>query len=243
MVSWIRRYATHTLAASHDAGIWIFPPPAERDGGSRVLSYGIDLTPFGEQVDEGKIRAELGILRNAPVVGHVGRFDPQKNHAFLLDVAAEVRRRGRDVHFLLIGDGPLRGEMEQKAVQMGLGGAVHFAGIRRDVPRLMKGAMDLFLFPSLWEGLGIVVVEAQSAGVPCVISDAVPEEAAFDPRLVHRLPLAESAGFWAEKVCSVLDAPLPQPPLPAEGNPFSIERCVTELSAIYESAREGSSRV
>jgi glycosyltransferase involved in cell wall biosynthesis len=115
MKSWIDRYATHGLAASSAAAVALFRENWQADGRFRVLHCGIDLHPFQEPVDRRKVLKELGIPADALVVGHVGRFDPQKNHRFLLDVARETLKRRPDVHFLLVCDGPLRVEIEALA--------------------------------------------------------------------------------------------------------------------------------
>ncbi|MFM9159608.1 MAG: glycosyltransferase, partial [Dolichospermum sp.] len=99
-----------------------------------------------------------------------------KNHTFILDIAAAVVKREPKMCLLLVGEGSLRSQIEQKASQLGLTNHIIFAGVRADIPRLMRGAMDIFLFPSLFEGLGNVRLEAQCAGLPAVISDVLPEE-------------------------------------------------------------------
>ena len=119
---------------------------------------------------------------------------------FLLEIAAEVAAREPNLRLLLIGIGSLRPEIEQKAAQMGLADRVIFLGARPDVPRIMSGLMDIFLFPSLYEGLGLVLIEAQAAGLPCIFADTVPEEADLVSSLVQRLSLAQSAAVWAETV-------------------------------------------
>src|ERR1700732_4935953 len=139
MRSWINRYATHGLAASKPAARELFGADWQLDSRFRVLHCGIDLKPFWEPMSLEKIRAELGIPPDAPVVGHVGRFDPQKNHRFLLEIAGEILKRRKDVHFLLVGDGPLRPEIEDRARAEGIADKMHFVGSRTDVPRLMRG--------------------------------------------------------------------------------------------------------
>jgi glycosyltransferase involved in cell wall biosynthesis len=239
MKSWIDRYATHGLAASSAAAVALFRENWQADGRFRVLHCGIDLHPFQEPVDRRKVLKELGIPADALVVGHVGRFDPQKNHRFLLDVARETLNRRPDVHFLLVGDGPLRVEIEALARGMGLSGKTHFAGIRTDVPRLMRGAIDVFLFPSLWEGLPLTVIEAQAAGLRCILSEAVTSEACILPEQSIRLPLSEGVEKWAVETIQALqkrkiccDAALQAV---AESD-FSIER--SRLSDFYSTAAE-----
>lgn len=198
MSRWIRQHATVGLAASRDAAVDLFGPQWEGDRRWRVLFYCIDLDPFEAPVDRAAVRTEWGIPAGALVLGHVGRFDAQKNHVFLIEIAREVARLVPRMRLLLVGDGPLRPQIERWAAELGLGGEVLFAGARPDIPRLMRGAMDVFLFPSLYEGLGLVLVEAQASGLPCVISDAIPSEAVVVGPLVRRLSLALPPRAWAE---------------------------------------------
>ncbi|HEV1993830.1 MAG TPA: glycosyltransferase family 1 protein [Candidatus Acidoferrum sp.] len=197
MKSWIERYATHGLAASRPAAVALFGENWEADGRVRVLHCGIDLSPFQGPIDRDEIRNELGLPLDAPVVGHVGRFDLQKNHPFLLEISGEILKRRPEIHFLLVGDGRFRPEIEAKARAMGVSGNIHFAGIRTDVPRLMRGGMDLFVFPSLWEGLPVTLIEAQAAGLRCIISETITTEANILPQQVIRLSLSTRPEEWA----------------------------------------------
>ena len=113
MRRWIRRYATHGLAASRKAAVSLFGPRWAADPRWQVLYYGLDLAPFQDAVDRAAVRAELGISPSALVIGHVGRFDRQKNHAFLVDIFAEVVRRNADSILLLVGEGDLRPAIEE----------------------------------------------------------------------------------------------------------------------------------
>ncbi len=190
MNRWLDLYATGGLAASQAAAADLFGPDWQADRRWRVLYCGIDLAPFQGEVDPALVRGEFGIPPDAWVVGHVGSmWMGQKNHPFLVQVAAEVVRRDPGMRLLLVGGGPLRAAVERQVEESGLGGKVIFAGLRPDVPRLLRGAMQVFLFPSLHEGLGLGLVEAQAAGLPCVISDTIPREADVVPSLVQRLSL------------------------------------------------------
>jgi glycosyltransferase involved in cell wall biosynthesis len=235
---WISRHATDGLACSQLAATDLFGPRWKIDARWQILYYGIDLTPFRIGSDSAVVRAELGIPLDAFVVGHVGRFVEQKNHTFLMDIAAEIAKREPKVCFLLVGDGPLRGEMEAKAHSLGIDRNITFVGVRADVPRLMLGAMDVFLFPSLFEGLPLVLLEAQAAGLPCVISDTVPQEAEIVKPFVRRLSLSRPASSWAEALLSVPDtaSAITQPQALAivEKSPFNIHLGVKELGCIYQ---------
>jgi glycosyltransferase involved in cell wall biosynthesis len=237
MKRWIAQHATVGLAASRKAAAALFGPAWKTDPRWRILHYGIDLRPFQDPVDQIAVRAELNIPPDAFVIGHVGRFFEQKNHTFLVDIVAEVARQEPRTFLLLVGDGSLRPAIEQKAGQARLADRVVFAGVRPDVPRLMLGAMDVFLFPSLFEGLGLVLVEAQSAGLPCIVSDAVPEEADVVKPLMRRMSLSQPASVWAEAVLAARDAALvvtqPEALTIIEKSPFNIQTSVRQLESVY----------
>ena len=122
-----------------------------------------------------KKRRELNIEKRT-VIGHVGRFCTVKNHRFVLEIFAEYLKRDYNAVLLLIGDGPLKAEIETRAESLGISRNVVFTGNRDDVPELYN-AMDLVLLPSLYEGLPMVGVEAQANGLPVIMSDRVPREA------------------------------------------------------------------
>jgi glycosyltransferase involved in cell wall biosynthesis len=204
----------------------------------QILYCGVDMTPFRELVDSVAIRAEFGIPADAFVVGHVGRFEKEKKHQFLIDIVAEIAQREPKMYLLLIGDGSLRSEIQQKVIQNGLANRVTFAGLRPDIPQLMLGAIDLFLLPSIYEGLGLVLIEAQAAGLPCVFSDVVPEEANAVKPLVRQVSLSKSASAWAEAVISARSAAsaITQADTLAvlENSPFNIAVSVQKLTEVYE---------
>lgn len=172
--------------------------------GVHCIPYGMDLDVFQSQAAIPVTRESLGIPSGAKVVGHVGRFMEQKNHRFLLEVAARALALCPGLHFLLVGDGPLRPEMQALAARLGISDRVTFTGNRLDVPALMSQCMDCFFFPSLWEGLGIVLLEAQAAGLPCVFSDAVPPEANRVPGANRVFSLASSPDSVASVLVQVI---------------------------------------
>jgi glycosyltransferase involved in cell wall biosynthesis len=237
MKRWIARHATVGLAASRLAASDLFGPVWETDPRWQILHYGIDLTPFRNPVAPAAVRAELGIPAEAFVMGHVGRFVKQKNHAFLVDIAAEVAKREPMIRLLLVGDGPLRPVIEQKVIQKGLADQVVFAGLRPDIPRLMLGAMDVFVLPSLHEGLPVVGLEVQAARLPFVLSDVVAEELDEVKSLVRRLSLSLPASAWAEAILAVRDAApaITQPDALAmmEKSSFNIQTSVKLLKETY----------
>jgi glycosyltransferase involved in cell wall biosynthesis len=247
MKAWITRYATCGLATSKLAAVELFGENWNSEDRFRVLHCGIDLSAFDEPIDRNAIRKELGLPLDVPVVGHVANFLPVKNHAFVLDVAAKVLRSHPEIHFLLVGDGPLRPQIQAEATARGLSNHIHFVGTRTDVPRLMRGAMDLFLFPSLNEGFGVSLLEAQAAGLLCLVSDSVPREVSCFTGFVEFLPLSVGTDSWAEQLITKLTSSRVQRVSPSDAasrNKISVQQSVHDLTRLYLAAKtqESSSR-
>ena len=170
------------------------------------------------------------------MIGHVGRFLWAKNHPFVVKVAVALFQREPRACLLLIGDGPLQPEIEALVRTSGIADRVIFAGARADVPRLLKGAMDAFVFPSHFEGLGLAAVEAQAAGLPCVIATTIPEEIDVVPELIYRLPLDAPAELWAERIlaAAATSRPAQEDALRAVcASDFEIQRSATRLLEVY----------
>ena len=167
-------FATDYMCCSEFAGRWLFGNKSYDQGKVYLLNNAIDLDKFkyNEKIRNQK-RKELNINNSTLVIGHVGRFVEQKNHRFLIDVFNEVHQKNKDSILLLVGQGPLMEEIKTKVKTLGLIESVKFLGQREDVNELYQ-SMDVFLLPSLYEGLGMVLIEAQVAGLPCVVSTAVP---------------------------------------------------------------------
>lgn len=237
MKRWINQNATTGLAVSPKAARALFGADWENDPRWRILYCGIDLEPFRGAADPVAARSEFGIPADALVVGHVGRFYEQKNHEFLIDIAAALGEIEPEARFLLVGDGPLRPAMEKKAARLGITDKVIFTGTRSDVPRLMLGAVDVFAFPSLYEGLGLVGIEAQAAGLPILVSDVIPEEIGAVPSLTHTLSLSQPASVWAKKILSIKKPPIPVSRQEAlrtlENGRFNIDFSLKELEKVY----------
>lgn len=194
----IRRYATDLLACSRAAGEWMFGADD-----FLVMNNAIDAAQYAHCPETAaRVREELGIPSDALVAGHVGRFDPPKNHEFLLRVFEKLPENTR---LILVGDGQLRQAAEKQAAELEIADRVIFTGIRGDVPRLLQ-AMDVFVFPSIYEGLGVAAIEAQAAGLPCLISERVPIECKKTD-LVRQIPLSAGEESWAEAVLEASQMP------------------------------------
>lgn len=188
--------ATHFFACSEAAGQWMFP-----EQNVTVIDNGIETEKFAFDPEiRSEVRAELGINQEL-VLGHVGRFMPQKNHAFLIDIFAEVIKRKPNAKLLLMGTGPLENQIRDKVKSMNLANNVKFLGVRSDVNRILQ-AVDVFVLPSLYEGFGISAVEAQASGAYCVLSDMIPEACKITD-VVTFLSLKNDASSWAEEIIEV----------------------------------------
>jgi glycosyltransferase involved in cell wall biosynthesis len=199
----VARHASRGLAASELAAASLFGKDWHVDDRWRVLHCGLDFQPFRAEHDRAGVRAGLGLPVDALVIGHIGRFLPQKNHALLLRIAEEVCRREPRARFVLVGDGPLAPTMRGEVQRLGLGDRVIFGGVRSDIPALLD-AFDVFLLPSLHEGLPLVGIEAQAAGLPIVLSTTVTRELAAIPSLFRWLSLADSVDEWAAMVLAAV---------------------------------------
>lgn len=191
----IKENATHFLACSAKAAKWLF---GEKFQNYTILKNGIDLEKYKFNMENRtKYRKELE-LENNFVIGHVGRFVEAKNHVFLLDIFKEMVRCANDCVLIMIGDGPLLNDIKKRAVEMGISNNCAFLGGRMDVEGLLQ-AMDVFVFPSLFEGFPISLLEAQSSGLPCIISEEITEEVCLTKKII-RMSLKNSVKSWAEQV-------------------------------------------
>jgi glycosyltransferase involved in cell wall biosynthesis len=234
MAAALRRYATHGLAVSAPAAQALFGPGWSHDKRWGIARCGLDFGAFRGSDDISAVRAELGVSPEAVVLGHVGRFDPQKNHVLLVSMAAAVFRREPRARLVLVGDGPLRGEVEAEAMRLGVRDRIVFAGVRSDIPRVLR-SFDVFVLPSLREGLPLVGLEAQAAGVPIVLSDSITRELVVIPELFTWRSTADSPEQWAEAVLSAMGGRSPSRDTVAvlEASEFSLGRSLSGLLAAY----------
>ena len=183
----------YRFACSVDAGKWIY-----KDKDFKVLRNAIDSEKYVYS-DEArkKIREKLGVQNNF-VVGNIGRLTAQKNQSFLIDVFKKIHERNAKSSLIIVGVGELEQQLKKKVEQYQLDNSVMFLGARADISEILC-AMDVFVFPSIYEGLGIVAVEAQAAGLPTICADTIPHEAKITD-LVKFLPLSDSAEKWANVV-------------------------------------------
>lgn len=195
-------FANRYFACTRHSGEWLFGQRAFRKGKITVINNAIEVENFTFDAHiRDQLRKELN-LEGKCVIGHVGRFVTQKNHSFLIDVFKDIVTRQSNSVLLLIGEGPLEIEVQEKVKSYKLSDHVIFAGVRTDINRFYQ-AMDIFLFPSLFEGLGIVLIEAQVAGLPCISADVVPKDAKIAD-LLSFVSLKNASSIWADTVISAL---------------------------------------
>ena len=196
---WLRKLADRGFACSILAAESMFGPAWREDKRWQLLYNGVDFEPFAQPPDP-HLRSQLGIPEDAFVVGHVGRFHEQKNHEFLVKIADALIKKCPDARFLLIGNGALRDKTVSELQRRGLDRNVVLVADTTSMPQFMLSAMDCFVLPSRYEGLPLVSVEAQAAGLPCVFSDRITRELAVDPKLVKFLSLEDSPELWADAI-------------------------------------------
>lgn len=228
----LKDYSTHNFACSEMAGKWLFGNRAIYKDNFKVINNSIDASKYqyNETIDK-RIRGQMGLNGNF-VIGHIGRFNKQKNHFFLIEVFKEIHKRKPNAMLVLIGEGELKGAIEKKVEELNLTNNVLFAGVRSNVYELLQ-AMDIFIFPSLYEGLGIVAVEAQAAGVPCLVSDEVPKEA-FLTDLIKSKSLSSGAIEWAEDAIKLGDYKKQNTLLEIMNAGFDILEQSKELETFYD---------
>ena len=190
------RFYTKAVACGDEAGKWLF-----KDKPFIVLKNGRDIDKFSFCEDKRiEVRKEYG-LANSTTIGHVGGFFPQKNHEFVLEIYRQLINKDPNVKMFFVGDGPLREKIENEA--KGLENNIIFTGVVNNVQNLLQ-AMDAMVLPSLFEGLPLVAIEWQIAGLPCVLSDAISAECAITDS-VHFCSLNETPKTWAELLLDVVD--------------------------------------
>lgn len=195
----LRWQADYFFACSEYAGKWLYGTKVVKSKEFKVISNAIDSKRYiYNPNNRNRIRSELNIQENAFVVGHVGRFAEVKNHSFLLDVFYEVYKADNQAILLLVGDGELKNHIITKVKMLNLDKNVVFTGMRDDIPELLS-AMDTFVFPSIYEGLGIVAIEAQAAGLQTLCADTIPSEAKIT-ELFHYISLNEPVTKWADLI-------------------------------------------
>lgn len=198
----VRKISDVKLACSTEAAMWLYGEKYFKNNNTiQIIKNGIetDLFSYNEKV-RNEVRSEFG-WDNKLVLGHAGNFIPQKNHYFMVDIIAEAIKSEKNIIMLFLGSGDAMESVREYAIKKGVSEHIEFMGSRSDIARFYQ-AMDLFLFPSFHEGLPIAGVEAQTADLPCLFSDAVTSEIMITNRAVF-MPLDSGASEWAKKAVSL----------------------------------------
>lgn len=228
----ISKYATNLFACGEDAGDWMFCGAP-----FQIINNAIDVAAYAyNPTKRQEMRRQLG-LENELTIGHVGRFNQPKNHPFLLDIFAVLLKKEPNAILLLVGGGEDMPKIQAKAHTLGIAEHVRFLGVRSDVADLMQ-AMDVFVFPSLYEGLPVTMVEAQAAGLPCIISDKVPPECILTEGLVDVLPLSAEPEIWAAKILEKKNLPRTDRRNEIAAHGFDITTETVKLQEFYINAYE-----
>lgn len=237
----VRRIADYFMACSKEAGLDRFGSSIVEGNRFAIVPNGIDVASYAcdERVHV-EAKADYG-LAGRPVVCHTGRLIPVKNHEFLLEVFARVVQSFPNAVLLLAGRGDLEEQIRARVNELGLKKAVFFLGVVDDVPRLLRAA-DVFVFPSINEGLALSVVEAQASGLPTIASTGVPELAVVSDR-VCRMPLSSGVEAWATECVDKLRFSLSSERSDAcdqvREHGFDIADTSVRLAAFYETAKKG----
>ncbi|GAA4514814.1 glycosyltransferase [Sphingobacterium thermophilum] len=197
----LKRFATKRLACSNLAGRSLYG-----NYSFKVIENGINVEKFNDKNVNlrAKYLKEFGIKEEDRVIGHVGRFSIPKNHDFIVDIIQRLTQRINNFKIILVGSGELEDNIKDKVFRLGLTKYFVFAGGRDDVPDLMTNLFDIFLFPSLYEGMPISLIETQVAGLPSIISSSIPRDVIKIESLFKIISLKESAETWAEAIEEVL---------------------------------------
>lgn len=231
----MRRSATHIVAVSEAALESVLPQPLRQGCHTSIIYSGLPMQAFRETPQRDAVRAEFGWPAESQVAINVARFFDQKNHPTIIEAIRLAHARNPRLRLLLVGDGKYQEAIIRLVHEQGLDGVCVFAGVRKDVPRLLL-ASDLFLFPSLWEGLPGALLEALAAGLPAVTSDIPPmREIAshFPESLWMAAPLDAEA--HARHMLEVLETPYDRTAAQAhfEQSPFTLDHTIQAYSRLY----------
>ncbi|MEW9671325.1 glycosyltransferase family 1 protein [Ammoniphilus sp. 3BR4] len=196
----ILKNATHLIGCSKEACEYVFGKSTYKSGVSKHFPNAIDLRKYKNLTrDKSYLTDELKLSNNSMLIGHIGRFTKQKNHVFVVELFSAYLKKEPNAHLVLVGEGNERENIERLVREKNIEDKVHFLGLRNDIEYILS-SIDLFLFPSLYEGLGIVLVEAQAAGIPCLISDVIPAEADLNIGLIKRQSLSDGIQYWIRAI-------------------------------------------
>jgi len=227
----VTKYNDYYFACSTEAAKWMYSKQVIFSKQYTLISNGIDVKKFLYSKEiEMKVSEALN-LKDCFVIGHVGRFNTQKNHRFLIEIFYKITEKKENVKLLLMGTGPLESEIKERVKDLGIEDKVCFLGNRDDVEKILC-ACDVFVFPSLHEGLPLTLIEAQSSGLSCYISDVISDEVIITP-LVQKISLDETAAQWADKICEYVKEDRIKNNEMVKKSKYNLEYTVRYLSDFY----------
>ncbi|MDY6331089.1 MAG: glycosyltransferase family 1 protein [Fibrobacter sp.] len=224
-----KRFVDVKIAPSTEAAVYTFGKKDFHRGLVHVLPNGLDLKYFSySESGRQSVRNEFGVSFNQKVVGHVGRFSLQKNHSFLLNVFCAYHKKCPDSILMLVGEGELQNDIQKKVEEMRLEKSVLFVGVRSDMPSIYS-AMDVFVFPSLYEGMPNAVIEAQACGLKCVISDHITKEADVTNNVSYLSIKENDIQVWVDEIVKSKNEAVDACNLPSE---YDIKNVVLKFTDI-----------
>ncbi|MDR7073369.1 glycosyltransferase family 1 protein [Fictibacillus barbaricus] len=233
----INHLSTNLLACSNGAGTYLFGKKALLNEKYTYIPNVIDYSRFlNVPISDVKCFKDEESLDKSLVIGHIGRFIEAKNHMFLLEILKQVIKNDPTIKLLLVGDGDLRNHIEEQAKKDGIYEQINFVGVKDNIPTMLH-SMDVFVFPSLYEGLGLVLLEAQACGVPCIVSEAIQPEADLKMGLVTKLPLAKGSEVWADNIIEIAgkkEKDINKIIQCFDDNGYSLTEGISRLFAIYK---------
>ena len=239
--AWIRDFkrrnlskiAKYRFACSNEAGIWAYG----KDASFKVIKNGIITQNFAwDETKRLNTRKALGIGADTIVLGNVGRLQKEKNQAFAIRVFSKLHSENPDSKLVIVGTGPLDAELKALTHSLGLDEFVIFTGLRTDVGNLLC-AMDAFLFPSIFEGLPLTLIEAQCSGLPCIVSDIITDELDVTG-LIRKVSLSSSVEKWTDIITESLKTPREGKTEIIKTSGFDISQTANEMENFYSELSE-----
>ena len=202
------KQAEYLFACSDISGKWLFGEDAIKRDNYYLVKNSIDVEKYRFNVKTREKYRKYLHIENKIVYGHVGRLSKSKNHDFLLEVFQKIVNKQDNAVLLIVGDGELKKDIQDKIQKLCLQEHVYMLGSRNDVCDILQ-AVDMFLFPSLWEGFPVTVVEAQAAGLPCIISETITKEVKLSSNVIY-LPISNGTEIWVETALKMIDSRYPK---------------------------------
>lgn len=235
MKKFIEKGATHYWAVGREAGEWLF--------GTNIAQTKMKLFPNAKDLnlyeykpcERNRLRKELGISSDTILLGHVGSFTPVKNHTFLINLICYLKKEGINSKLCLVGEGPLSKDVKKQVSTLGLSNEVVFTGLRNDVDKLMS-AFDVLILPSHFEGMPNVVIEAQAASLPCLISNNITREVDMGMEILKFISLSAPEKLWLEPIVNLKGIKRPVDSSNISNRGYDINSQVKWLENFYENS-------